>query len=107
MYDDWDLIEASFATQYPQVDLYAEEDMDYKRFCTLLSGIMPETPLGQIVSIRSETNKEIIKAFTPEQKRIRNEWLSKEAERASASMTEEEKVAQLKELQNIFAKAFG
>lgn len=48
--------------------------MSYSEFCTLLSGIMPDTPLGQIVSIRAEKDKEVIKHFTPEQKRIRAEW---------------------------------
>lgn len=107
MYDDWDLIEASFAYQYPQIDLYADEDIDYKRFCTLLAGIMPDTPLGQIVAIRSESNKDILKSFTPEQKRIRDEWQEKLRKQYEESMTEEEKEAQMKELQSIFAKAFG
>ncbi len=48
--------------------------MSYQEFCILLSGIMPDTPLGQIVSIRAENDKEILKHFTPEQRRIRAEW---------------------------------
>lgn len=35
---------------------------------------MPDTPLGNVVQIRSEEDKEILKNFTPEQKRIRSEW---------------------------------
>ncbi len=53
--------------------------MSWGEFCTLLAGIMPETPLGQIVSIRSEDDKETLKHFTPEQHRIRNEWRSRQA----------------------------
>lgn len=106
MWDDWDLVESSFAVQYPQEDLYSEE-MDWKRFCTLLSGIMPETPLGQIVSIRSETRKDILESYTPEQKQIREEWLSRVQKEMQASMTVEEKEEKLQELQDIFAKAFG
>lgn len=49
--------------------------MSYSEFCSLLSGIMPDTPLGQIVSIRAEKDVKVIKAFTNEQRRIRNEWL--------------------------------
>lgn len=49
--------------------------MSYSEFCSLLSGIMPDTPLGQIVSIRAEKDVNVIKAFTNEQRRIRNEWL--------------------------------
>ena len=48
--------------------------MSYDEFCTLLSGLKPDTPLGSIVSIRSETDKDIIKHFTPQQKKIRNDW---------------------------------
>lgn len=39
---------------------------------------MPETPLGQIVAIRSETDADIIRNFTDAQKRIRNEWVMRE-----------------------------
>lgn len=106
MWDDWDLIESSFAMQYPQESLYGE-DMDWKRFCTLLSGIMPETPLGQIVSIRSETRKDILDSYTPEQKKIREDWLTKIQKEKQESMSVKEKEEKLKELQEIFAKAFG
>ena len=73
LFDDWTLIEASFAAQY-NIRLRNEDDMPWTEFCTLLSGLMPETPLGQIVSIRSEKDPKIIKGFTKEQKRIRNDW---------------------------------
>lgn len=33
----------------------------------LLSGLMPETPLGKIVATRCEENKEILKHFSPEE----------------------------------------
>lgn len=51
--------------------------MSWSEFLVLLQGLMPETPLGNIVSIRSETDKDIIKHFTPEQKQIRQEWRSR------------------------------
>lgn len=78
LYEDWDLIDASFAKQYG-IRLRNEPDMSWGEFSTLLAGIMPETPLGQIVSIRSEDDKEILKHFTPDQHRIRNEWRSRQA----------------------------
>lgn len=76
LYEDWDLIDASFAKQYG-IRLRNEPDMSWGEFSTLLAGIMPETPLGQIVSIRSEDDKETLKHFTPDQHRIRNEWRSR------------------------------
>lgn len=77
--------------------------MTWAEFSTLLAGIMPKTPLGEVVSIRSEENKDILKNFTPEQHRIRNEWRSRQVE----SMSEEEKESKVKELQEICKKAFS
>ena len=36
---------------------------------------MPETPLGRIVGIRAEKDPKVIKEFTKEQKKIRNDWI--------------------------------
>ncbi len=74
IWDDWELIESSFLSQYG-IRLRTEDIMSWEEFCSLLCGIMPETPLGRIVSIRSEKDPKIIKNFTKEQKRIRNEWI--------------------------------
>jgi hypothetical protein len=51
--------------------------MTWDEFCTLLAGLNGETPLGHIVSIRSEKDKERLKQFTPEERKIRNDWISK------------------------------
>lgn len=51
--------------------------MPWGEFCSYLAGISPDTVLGRIVQIRSETDKNILKHFTPEQKKIRSEWLSR------------------------------
>ena len=56
-----------------------DDELPWGEFIALLAGIMPETPLGQVVSIRAETDPDIIKYFTPEQRRIRDEWRSKRA----------------------------
>lgn len=78
--DDWELIESSFLKQYG-IRLRSENDMSWSEFCSLLSGIMPDTPLGSIVSIRSEKDKNVLKNFTTEQKKVRNEWLKKKAKK--------------------------
>lgn len=49
----------------------------------MLVGISPETPLGRIVSIRAEDDKEVLKHFNKEQLRIRNEWRRKHAMQVS------------------------
>lgn len=108
--DDWDLIEASFAIQYPQVKIPAdneEDDITRDRFVILLSGIMPDTPLGNIIRIRSETDPEVIKHMTPGQRRIRDEWLSKKRHEKYDNMTEEEKLKLIEEAKKAFASMFS
>lgn len=79
--------------------------MEWTEFCTLLAGIMPKTPLGEIVSIRAEENKDMLKNFSLEQIKIRDEWRNRHS--AVEDLSDEEKERQVKEIQEIFAKAFG
>ncbi len=72
--EDFDLIVASFQAQYG-IRLSKELDtMKWDEFRALLVGIGPDTPLGRIVSIRSEDDEDILRYFTTDQNRIRNEW---------------------------------
>lgn len=102
--DDWDLIVASFASQYQmqEADIAV---MEWREFSILLAGIMPKTPLGMVVQIRAEEDKDILKHFTAEQQNIRNVWRNRHSR--ITGMSEKEKEQSMKELQNIFAKAFG
>lgn len=104
LYEDWGLIEASFTAQYG-IRLRQEEDMSWSEFCTLLAGIMPETPLGQVVSIRCENDKEVLKNFTKEQHRIRNEWRSRRTK--AVALNKDEVKKQLKMFQEAMKKAFS
>lgn len=61
-----------------------DDELPWGEFIALLAGIMPETPLGQVVSIRAEEDPEIIKCFSAEQRRIRDEWRSKKAQTISS-----------------------
>ena len=49
--------------------------MLWPEFCSLLSGPMHYTPLGQVVVIRAEKDPKRIKEFTKEQRKIRNDWI--------------------------------
>lgn len=49
---------------------------------------MPETPLGQIVAIRSEKDAEVIRNFTDAQRRIYDEWQSREMSKDEQKYTE-------------------
>lgn len=53
--------------------------MKWDEFRDLLVGISPDTALGRIVAIRSENDKNILKHFSSEQHRIRNEWRNRKA----------------------------
>lgn len=74
--DDYDLIEASFLSQYG-IRLKTTE-LQFDEFLNLTSCLMPESPLGQIVAIRSETDAKVIRNFTDAQKRIHDEWASRD-----------------------------
>ena len=51
--------------------------MKWREFAAFIHGFNSDTPLGSIVAIRAEDNPERIKEFSPEQRRIRNEWRNK------------------------------
>ena len=70
--DDYDLIEASFLSQYG-IRLKVTE-LQFDEFLNLTSCLMPDTPLGQIVAIRSETDADVISKYNDAQKKIYNDW---------------------------------
>lgn len=73
-YDDWDLIESSIAQQYG-IRLRNEiKTISWTEVKVLISGLLSDTPLGRVIQIRSENNKEQLKNFTPEMHKIRNDW---------------------------------
>ena len=71
--------------QYPTKDLY-DDKMDWIEFTTLLAGIMPDTPLGNVISIRAEDDADTLEHFSEEQHRIRD----KQTQRMIESMNKEE-----------------
>lgn len=87
LFDDWDLIESSFLKQYG-IRLREVDDMPYSEFCSLISGIMPDTPLGNVVSIRAEKDPKVIKSFTAGQKKIRSDWILRKSEKVKENPSE-------------------
>lgn len=57
--------------------------MKWDEFKALISGLGPETPLGRIVQIRAENDRNILKNFSKEQHRIRNEWKNRNTKKVS------------------------
>ncbi len=62
--------------------------MPWEEFRQLLTGIGPDTALGRVAAIRSETDREVLKLFTPEQRRIRAEWQNRAAKNKDPLDTE-------------------
>lgn len=84
MFEDFDAIESSFAQQYGIRLRRDLKTMTYGEFSSYISGLGPETALGNLVRIRSEKNPETIKKFNESEKRIRNEWVSKHVREMSS-----------------------
>lgn len=76
--------------------------MSFSEFKSLLGGLMNKTPLGQIISIRSETDPDILSSFNDAQRKVRSEWRNKTIE----SLTEEEQRQSLEGLQKAMKEMF-
>jgi len=76
--EDWPLIESSIAAQYG-IRLRQASDMPWSEFTNLVTGLLPETPLGAVVKIRSEDDPQILKQFTRDQLAIRTKWRERRA----------------------------
>ena len=104
-YDDFPLIEASIAAQYG-IRIRKEYDtISWAEVKNLVRGLGSETPLGNIVAIRSETDKDILKKFTPSQHKIRNEWRQKVANKKLENTEKVEK--EMDALQKAIEKMFS
>ena len=64
---------------------------------------MHDTPLGQIVRIRSEDNKDIIKNFDRYEKQIRSEWTAFRSQKAK----EQDKLETARYFERLFKGMFG
>ena len=80
------MIEASFLKQYG-IRLKTAE-LQFDEFLNLTSCLMPDTPLGQIVAIRSETDADVIRNFTEAQMKIRDDWVRREMSENEQKYTE-------------------
>jgi hypothetical protein len=53
--------------------------MPWSEFINLVTGLLPETPLGAIVKIRSENDPQMLKQFNADQLAIRSKWRDRQA----------------------------
>ena len=100
LFEDWDLIVSSFLSQYGlRIRTKEFDTVSWDEFKSLLTGISPDTVLGRVVSIRSETNKDIIKHFTADQRRIYDAWRNRGAENMKKADFDQEMI----QLEKMFA----
>lgn len=103
MFEDWDLIVSSFLSQYGlRIRTKEFETVSWDEFKALISGISPDTALGRIVAIRSETDKDVIKHFTRDQRQIYDEWRKREIKMSQATFEKE-----MEGLERMFAVICG
>lgn len=104
MFEDWDLIVSSFLSQYGlRIRTKEFETVTWDEFKALIAGLSPETALGRVVAIRSETNKDIIKHFSKDQRRIYDDWRNREVKEMDERTFEKEMVS----LEKMFAAMCG
>lgn len=101
--DDWELIASSLKKQYGYSIRKEIDNMDWAELCSDISGLMHDTPLGNIVEIRSEDDKERLKNFTQEQKNIRWKYRMKMAQ----NVDQEEYKKVITDLQKMFKEMAG
>lgn len=103
MNDDWDLIASSLKTQYGYSIRKEIDNMSWAELCSDISGLIGETPLGNIVQIRSEDDRERLKNFSQDQKDIRWKYRMKMAK----NVNQEEFKKVIADLQKAFKEMAG
>nr|DAQ65721.1 MAG TPA: hypothetical protein [Caudoviricetes sp.] len=106
MFDDWKLVEASLAQQYGLRIRKEIKNLTWGELSSYIEGINSDTPLGQIISIRSENDRDKLKNFTQEQHKIRNEYRSKMNKKVS-KISEKEFKEQLEGMKQAFIAIAG
>ena len=77
--------------------------MTWDEFRDLLSGLNESTALVRVAQIRTETDPETLKQLSPEQRRMRSEWMRRRA----LSRPEKDVTAAISSMQQAFATMFG
>ena len=101
--EDWELIASSLKKQYGYSIRKEIENMSWAELSSDISGLMGDTPLGNIVQIRSEDDREILKNFTQDQKNIRWKYRIKMAQ----NVNQEEFKKTITDLQKAFKEMAG
>ena len=94
---------ASFQSQYG-IRLSRElSGMKWREFAQFITGLDSKSPLGRIIAIRAEDDPEILKSFTKDQHRVRNEWRKRKAR----EMPQKDVDAFLESMKRVFLSMAG
>ncbi len=80
-----------------------EPDITYAEWESFMVGLLPDSPLGKVISIRSEKDTQRIREFTKDERRIYDEWQSFRTKQIS----EEEEQKMMRNLERMIASMFG
>ena len=99
------LIQQSIAKQYGVLPA-AQGEMRYDDWAKLVGGLMDDTPLGRVVAVRGEKDREVIRKMDSWQLSIRNDWNAFLAKKLAAQDAADTRTA-MDALEKMIAKAFG
>lgn len=82
------------------------EDISYGEYKRLFSGLTGDTPLVQIVNIRTEKDIKKVKQFSKEEKKVYDDWKRIQNKKKILSMSKKEYREKLKIFQETMKSAF-
>lgn len=82
-------------------------ELPYPEWAKLVSGLMDDTPLGRVVAVRAEEDRNVIARMGPWQRRIRSEWSAHLVQKAIERSTPQQLRSEMDGLEKALAKMFG
>jgi len=102
-YEDFDLIDASITAQYGIRIRQEAKSITWSEVKVLIKGLLPETPLGKVIAIRSENDPKVLKTFSKALHAERNSFRKRMADKKVDNGTFEE---DMQKLENFFKVSF-
>ena len=102
-YEDFDLIDASVTAQYGIRIRQEANSITWSEVKVLIKGLLPETPLGKVIAIRSENDPKVLKTFSKALHEERNSFRKRMADKKIDNGTFEE---DMQKLENFFKVSF-
>ena len=98
LFDDWDLIASSLKTQYKYSIRQEIDKLSWGELCSDIAGLNGDTPLGNVIRIRSEKDPEVIKKFSQAEREIYNKWNNRQI----TAMSEQDYEQAKKNIEKVF-----